>query len=479
MNKKKGSIYEKKGQKRGRGRPPKIVDKKDDVSANKTFKTRKVNFDLKIPKSVRRGKMDIDTEQMLKDLEELGRIKPSEKLVGSKSKLKNQLMDLPKSPLKKMIEKSNGSILKITVVFFSIIILFMFSVLYLLNSKTVINIQLKKISENINTNKTFQLFNDKDNLDDQDVVAMYSNITATESAQYQVGYKDIVDGTVEGRLKIINNSQEKKVFVKTTRFVSDITGDLYRLKEDTVIPANDTVEVVVYADNKIVKGEETGTTFRIPGLRTEEAQRLIYGESLERFSFGTVKKQIVDESDLLKASDFADVKLKQKAIDELRKKIEVGANYELLADSLNYVITNKKFDAKVGDEKNVINVTGSVEATAVFIDKDKVLTLIKNEVLSKNPNGYSVNISADNLTMEILRADYLTRDLMLNIKVLAHSDYDVSKIINKNDIAGMAVSSFYKYMSDRGIAQRVTVVNYPFWNKKITSIEDNIIIRLK
>lgn len=480
MSNKKGSIYEKKGQKRGRGRPPKIVNKKDDKDISKIFKTKKVNFDLKIPKSVKRGKMNIDTEQMLKDLEELGRIKPSEKNIKAKSKIKDELMDLPKSPLKKMIENKNSSIWKIIVIFFSIIIVFMFSVLYLLNSKTVINIELKKISQDVNTNETFDLFNnDKDNLTNQDVVAVYSSVDTSDTAQYQVGYKDVAAGIVEGKLKIVNNSNEKKVFVRTTRFVSQITGDLYRLKEDTVIPANGTVDVVVYADNTTIKGESIGTKFTIPGLRTEEAQKLIYGESLEDFSFGTVKKQIIDASDVTKANDLADVKLKQKAIDELRKKIEKSGNYELLSDSLNYVINNKKLDGKIGDEKSIINVTGNVEATAIFINKDKILNLVKNDVLSVNPNGYNININADDLKIEILRTDYVTKSLTLNIKVAVHTDYDINKIINKSDIAGMSVDSFYQYMSSRGAAQRVSVVNYPFWNKNITSIKDNIIIKVK
>lgn len=480
MNNKKGSIYEKKGQKRGRGRPPKIINSKDDVDTSKVFTTKKVNFDLKIPKSVRKGKMNIDTEQMLKDLEELGRIKPTDSVMKTKGKIKEQLMDLPKSPLKKMIERSNNSILKISVVFFSIIIVFMFSVLYLLNSKSVINIQLKKISQDVNTNKTFQLYNnDKDDLENKDIVAIYSNITSSDSAEYQVGYKDVATGVVEGGLRIINNSNEKKVFVRTTRFVSDITGDLYRLKEDTVIPANSTVDVVVYADNTSIKGEITGTTFKIPGLKTEEAQKLIYGQSLEDFSFGTTKKQVIDSEDIAKANDLLDIKLKQKAVDELRKKIERNGNYELLPDSLKYTIINKKVDGKVGDEKSVITVSGNVEATAIFVDKNKILNLVKNEVLSTNPNGYNVDISADNLTLEILRADYVVRDLTLNIKVSVHTDYDINKIINKDDIAGMSVDDFYQYISRRGIAQRVNVVNYPFWNKNITSIQDNIIIKIK
>lgn len=481
MNNKKDSNYIEKGQKRGRGRPPKIINKEDDAEARQTFKTKKIDFGLKKPKSVKKGKMDVDAEQMLRDLEELGRIKPVEKSQKNKKrkKIKDELIDLPESPLKKMIDKKNNSILKIGAVFFAIVILFMFSILYLLNSKTVINIELKKVPSEINTNITYQLFSDEDNLANQEVVAIYSKVNTSGTVQYEVGYKEVVSGVVEGRLRIINESNEKKVFVRTTRFISETTGDLYRLKEDTVIPANGSVDVIVYADNPLVKGEDIGTRFKIPGLKTEEAQRLIYGESLEEFVVGTTKKQIIDENDISKANDLADVKLKEMAIDELRKKIEKNGNYELLADSLNYVINNKKIDAKVGDEKSIINVSGNIEATGIFIDRDKILNSVKNDILSSTPSEYNISINKDDLKIEVVRADYLTKSLTVSVKGNIHVVYDIDKIIDKNEIAGMSINDFYQYITKKGATEKANVVNYPFWNKGITTIKDNIIINVR
>lgn len=481
MNNKKDSKYIKKGQKRGRGRPPKIINKEDDKEARQIFKTKKIDFGLKKPKSVKKGKMDVDAEQMLRDLEELGRIKPIEDNSKQKKKrrIKDELMDLPASPLKKMIEKKNNSILKISAIFFAIVIVCMFAVLYLLNSKTVINIELKKVPNDINTNKTYQLFSSEDNLENQNVVAIYSKINTNGTVQYEVPFKEVASGVVEGKLKIINDSNEKKVFVRTTRFISEITGDLYRLKEDTVIPANSSVDVIVYADNPLVKGEDIGTKFKIPGLKTEEAQKLIYGESLEEFVVGTAKKQIVNEDDISKANDLADIQLKEVAINELRKKIEKSGNYELLADSLNYVIDNKKIDVKVGDEKKVINVTGNIEATGIFIDKDQILNSIKNDILSSVPNAYNISINKDDFKVSILRDDYVARTLTINISGSIHTAYDINKIIDKNAIAGMSVNDFYQYIIKTGIIQKANVVNYPFWNKDITTIKDNITINIK
>ena len=476
-----------------RGRPPKnnaeaineIISKNvrnvEVEKPKRAFRVREVNFNITSPKSVKKGKMNIDTEQMLKDLVELGRIKPEDKKIKENKfkKRKEEFLDLPKSPLVKLIEKRNSSIFKISAIFFGIVIIFMFSVLYILSSKTVININLKKISNDVDLQKNFELYNDRDSITSSDVVAVSANLKTTLQDEYFVEMKDVASDIVEGRIKIVNNSNERKVFVKTTRFISDVTGSLYRLKEDTVIPANGDIEVTVYADNKDINGENVGVRFTVPGLKTDEAKKLIYGESVESFFKGSTKKQIIDSGDISKANDILDVKLKQKAVEELRAKIEDSGDFEMITSSIEFLIYNKKNDGVIGKEVSTIRTSGAIDISAIFVNKNKILNLVKGDILSQNTNGYAINIDKDNMVLDVLRADSLTRDLVLNIKTKAYSSYDVAKLLDKKEIAGMNVNSFYQYVSDRGFAQSVNVVNYPFWNQKITTVLDNIIIRVK
>lgn len=496
MKQKKG----KKGQKasivevkRGRGRPrkdsnvnsvnkilKKKVEKKDVNNVQKTFKIKEVNFNIVKPKSVEKGKMQIDTEQMLKDLTELGRINPEngfQKIKVDKIHSNNNV--LPKSPLAKLIEKKNLSVLKISAIFFGIIICFVMSIIYLVSSRTYINIELNKVPESAEFNRDFELFNEDDNLEASDVNVINVKLKTSATDIYNVEIKDVESDNSEGKIRIVNNSSEGKMFVRTTRFVSDITGNLYRLKFDTSIPAKSIVEAYVYADDKKKFGETIETRFSIPGLKSDEARKVIYGESMEAFSRGFVKKQVIDENDIMKAGESLDIKLKQKAVEELINKAISFGDYEIILSSFVYEISNKKIDGMVGEETDVIKLSGNIEVSAVFINKEKVLSSVKNEILSQNTNGYVVEIDKNNTTFSVTRNDALTRRLSLNIKTNIRSTYTPEKILNKKDIAGMDVVEFYKYVNDRGFAKSVNVINYPFWNKKISSILENIFINFK
>ena len=455
----------------------KSVSSKDIEEIKSDFRIKRVSN--KKMKSVRKGKMEIDTEQMLNDLIELGRIKPVEQKKIKEKNLKKELFDLPKSPLRKMIEKGNSSILKISAVFFSIVVLFVFSLVYVFGSKTFINITLKRVPNDVNIQRNFSLFNDKDSLRNNDVIAIYTMARVDINDEYIVDVKRVESDIAEGSINIINNSNEGKTFVNTTRFISNVTGNLYRLKETVSIPALSTISATVYADNKDIEGESANTRFTIPGLKSEEAQKVIYGETSESFGKGVTNKSVVNSEDVLKASDMLDIKLKQKVVEELRDKIKDKGELEFIPTGLTYNISNKNIDGDVGDEVSKILISGTIDAKGVLVDRNKILNLVKGELLSQNTNGYVINIDENCLEFDIIRVDFLTRDLSLDIKAKVYTSYDMDRILNKKDILGMEVNNFYDYVSDVGFANRVSVVNFPFWNSKITKIKDNIIIRVK
>ena len=481
------------GVKRGRGRPPKnssiknvdnVLKKKTKKvgvdNIKKTFKVKEVNFNVVKPKSVEKGKMQIDTDQMLKDLAELGRIRPEESFQKVKiDKIHSSDSKLPKSPLAKLIEKRNASILKISAIFCAIVFCFIMSILYLMSSRTFIKIELNKIPQNNEFKRELDLFNENDDLRNNEVSAINLVVNTEATATYDVETKDVEGENSEGKIKIINNSNERKNFVRTTRFISDVTGSLYRLKSDTILPPNSITEAYVYADDKKVFKESAGTRFTIPGLKSDEAKKLIYGENPEAFVKGFAKKQVINEIDIVKSEEALSLSLRQKAVEELISKAMLFGDYEIILKSLSYSIKNKKSDGVIGKETDLINLSGNIDASAVFINKNKILTSVKNEILSQNTNGYFVDVDKNGAVFVVDRIDGLTKKLSLSISTNIKSSYDSEKILNKNDITGMKIDDFYKYVNDRGFAKDVEVSNYPFWNKKITSIVENLFISFK
>lgn len=439
-------------------------------------------------KKVQKGKMNIDTEQMIKDLVELGRINNSENKKTSSNKKKksgngvNPFFDLSNSPLVNFIqEKNHGASVKIAVGFLAIVTVFFASILYVANSKAVINIVLKRTDSTSQIQRTFNIY-DLSELDKANHSAIVVSVPVEVSVDdsYAVSTRTIKTERAEGKIKITNNSNMAQGLVASTRFISDVSGDLYRLAETVNIPANSSIEARIYADKETYSGESAGVRFTIPGLRSDEMKKLIYGESISNINFEGVAKAIVTEDDISKANSALETKLRQLATNTLQNKLSNHNTFVLLNDSLNFQITNTSLNGvKVGSEVEGIKISGKAKASALFIDKNKILDVVKSNILSQNLSSNIVKIKESTLNYYLSKIDLVNKLASLNISIDSYVSYNIDQILDREDIAGMNINDFYIYAQDKGFASRVQVVSYPFWNKTLPRISDNIMIRVK
>lgn len=461
--------------------------KKQTTKPKSSPKIVKVSIKSKIPntpaKRVEKGKMSIDTEQMLKDLVELGRIKDEpKKQEKNRTQTKyNAFTDLSKSPLNNYIkEKNSGWIFRFSLMFFFVVLFIFLFIIYIINAKATIKLNLKENNTTSQIQRTFNIY-DIDDLAvanaNNNIIVINSSLPVEVNDSYIISTQMVKAEKAEGKINIVNDSTVPYTLVATTRFVSDITGNLYRLKETTTVPAGEAVEAEIYADKVTETGEDKNVRFTIIGFNSEETRKLVYGRSIETIDFDVAAKAIVSEEDIKNAQTSLETKLRQEAMNKIQSAVSKYENFVMLSDSFNFKITNFSLNGvEDGDEVNEIKSNGKATVSALFVDKNRLLDLIKTNILSQTISSKNISIKENTLNYYLTKTDLTNKIASLSISVDSYTSYNIDQLIEKEDIVGMKISDFYDYIQDKGIASKIQVISKPFWNKRLPKIMDNISI---
>ncbi|EKD33409.1 MAG: hypothetical protein ACD_76C00036G0002 [uncultured bacterium] len=105
-----------------------------------------------------------------------------------------------------------------------------------------------------------------------------------------------VIGKASGEVMLFNSSTTSQQLVARTRLLSD-SGVLFRIQEDTTVPAAGQISVKVEADAQGQQGDIGPSRFTIPGLNPSR-QAEIYGESLVSMTGGQSSVGILAQSDI-------------------------------------------------------------------------------------------------------------------------------------------------------------------------------------
>ncbi len=189
-------------------------------------------------------------------------------------------------------------------------------------------------------------------------------------------------GVAGGKLTIINKTAESYTFVATTRCLSK-EGVLFRLKSATNIPANGSVEAVVYADKPGPSGDIGPTVFTIPGL-PQDLQQQIYAESSAPMTGGGSTAKGVAESDLTAAKNALLDKLRTESLADL--KAMANANEAVLPE----LITSQELSVKapaVGTAGDTFNMKLSVRFRVLLVPQLEVEALLGARLQETLPAG--------------------------------------------------------------------------------------------
>lgn len=302
----------------------------------------------------------------------------------------------------------------------------------------------------------------------------------------------------KGYVTIINNTSINWPLVATTRLRSS-DGIIFRLQKGVIVPAYSRVRAPVIADpidelGKVVgeRGNIGPSEFTIPGLR-ESNRKVVYAKSTDSMTGGVTEAARVASSDDINAAkddivnrltrELSEI-LKQQA---MAKSTDLGVRLEFLqlADSASVEIVEVGIDNSIDAGAPVLELTAHATTIlrGVAFEKDRFYEILRRGLTSKiHPNMQLRMIDFDNINYRLLDKNDVLKKIKLETNVRGVVEYDIidhyaDKI--KESLAGHGLSEAKEYLQAQDFIARARFQMWPFWLKKLPSVQENIRIVVK
>lgn len=361
---------------------------------------------------------------------------------------------------------------KISITFIALTILLILVIVYFSFSKAIITItpNFKKVE----TNFTILA---KETFESQDLNVISANFSETIEEERDIFPSQETNAEVKtriaGKVRIFNLTSTDRRLVATTRLLSP-DNILYRLKQDTFIPANGKIEAEVYADQLGKESEILKETdFIIPGLQ-KQIQDKIYAQSYEPMKGDVKKNKIITEKNIENATN----KLKEKILEKYQKEINnlsINEKNSLIPSLLISEIIEIKKDAEIGEQKDEFNLGIKCKIISINFDEEKLLKIAKAKLLEKISSSQELINPLRNFIFSVEQYDSKTKSVAIKVHLEGTSTLNPkSEILNKNKLIGLKKKELKEYLSQFNEIQKVEIKFSPFWTKRIPKIKDHI-----
>lgn len=360
------------------------------------------------------------------------------------------------------------------------LILFLF-ILYYSFSRTVIYItpEVTPREENFNITVAEDLSEEID-LNENIIKGL---ILEKESADFLViddlGPAQEVPAQAEGKVTIYNNWSQVQPLAATTRLLSE-EGVLFRTKERVDVPAKNSIEVEVYADEEGAKGNIGPTKFTIPGL-SSQMQELVWGESSQAMTGGTKQVNQITQSLVLEHQNKLAEQIKQNALEELIDEAKaVNENYSLSPDRIEYEVLERKVEPPLGSEAELFTLSLNLKLIAVAFSENDLQTIAQRKLEENLESGFAV--SSDNFELNYTLENFNLKDKKADFKVQVQGESLIklsNPIFNRKNLTNKDRQQITAYLLDFEGIKDVEVKFSPFWVFRAPKLEDHIEIRLK
>ncbi|MFA7685761.1 MAG: hypothetical protein WCX95_03090 [Candidatus Gracilibacteria bacterium] len=308
-----------------------------------------------------------------------------------------------------------------------------------------------------------------------------------------------------GKITITNTTNQEWPLVAQTRFQTK-EGLVFRITNGVTVPAATSqgagkVEAFVVADPTDSYGAIVGergnigpSKFFLPGLK-EDSRSKIYAESKENMVGGiTDYISYVSKEDIDSAKSRLHDELVRSAIEDLRKS--VADKSKLVEGATVYTLLEGEGATRTGDVKITVpadiegkelkqyDLTGEVQVSGVYYERDAMLEILKNELLlKKSPQKDLLRINDDSTNYRIFEWDEPRGKIKVtaNIKGIEQFSIDQSKengqrLLKKirDHIAGKDIEEAKLYMQNLPEINKVEIESWPVWAPTIPKLPDNI-----
>lgn len=368
---------------------------------------------------------------------------------------------------------------KIVAVFIGLTALLLILIVYFSFSKTTVTVTAEEVSETVTAKTSVK------ELKGTVLLTTVEGSKEYESATTAVG----TPGKATGTVTIVNNYNQSQSLVATTRLLSK-EGVLFRTQETITVPAGDSVDVDVIADQEGASGNISASTFEIvalwPGLKEK-----IYGTSSAAMTGGIVYTTTVTAQDIEKAKTALSAELfaeaKKMFNQEIEKRTGLSADPWIPENGITIVetITNE-VDAKEGDTVGSITATQKITVAAIVLGKNDVVnyttTAIEKTLTEKKYEGMklgrAIAIEDVDITLNELKEDRVDGSVGLSVDAPLVLNTN-NALFDKKKLTGKTKSDIQSYFAGKDGVKSVDVRFSPFWVKKTPAFADNISIEIK
>jgi len=281
----------------------------------------------------------------------------------------------------------------------------------------------------------------------------------TETATIETTGEKMVGEKATGKITIINKTDTAKTIKKGTEIEYDDKELKYTLKEDVTIPAQVIADPLDPATVKWGEAEGTvtasdiGDTYNISkgkaldvnGYKNTE----FVAKSSEDFSGGsseTVKVVAADDLKKLSAETLqTNIERGQKALNE-----KLGLRQKLIPGSSKNQLTEEKFNAKVDDEADRLELTQTMSTTGLVYSAEELDTILDELVKGFIPDGYVISEKERDTNVEVLGNSDSTvlnpteADLQVTLKAYVVPNVEEDKL--KEDLKGKGIGEAQKIL---------------------------------
>ena len=277
------------------------------------------------------------------------------------------------------------------------------------------------------------------------VISAQSSVTKT----YPATGTEEVGEKATGVITIVNTSLDQKSLPAGTIVTS--SGKQFSLKSAVTVPAAEKEFLITTngkADVKVVAAA-IGPDYNIPAdsrfaIGAFDTSTLAGANSAD-FSGGTREEvTVITAEDQDKALTEIAQEAHQKAVDELRKKLNPG---QLLLDDAVSVETNSnQYSHQVGAEVSEFSLTIAASAEAPVVNEEDLQSLLADAVEAKVPDGYRLEGSDHEIENHVLQVDnngvlFLTSTFKAQVVPVVDTDQLIEDIKGEHP---SAVESFLK-----------------------------------
>ena len=332
--------------------------------------------------------------------------------------------------------------------------------------------------ERISNNLIFDIY-DKDGEQTGGETALVGVVKKVEvelTEEYPASRAEVIGEETVGKVTIINNYTQGQPLVATTRLLSP-DNKLFRIKETTDVPAGETAEVDVYADEPGPDMAIEPTTFTIPGLWAG-LQDKIYAKSEEAFVFQKKERKFIVQEDI----DSGLRGIKQKLLSQIKADInEEYKEYDQIIFMIDEDSVDYQIDGEVGEERKEFPI--SIKASVVVVAfNDKLASgLAKQKFISSLADSKEL-ISFDEENIIYSLHEYNIDEGRASVNVTFDGKVslkDHADVIEIDKILGLSEEQLGAYLYSLPEIAGFEIKFFPSFINKVPTLVDRVNIELK